>query len=552
MKKIQAFEVVGGPVLHMVENIGTQLQLAHEDPKDMSKRKTVLGPGLFFRSDGSLDPNPSHYLHPSLSINPKSKPTLRCLNIVPDPSKSLSQLIKAHLPGQQWNQTGTAAMFISHSNSDLIRIKTGQHPSTVLMGEKGVGKSCCVDLCQLYLCGGKEVDKLDPETKNITLKREASKTTFPKVLEDIYSLDKEESLVASVFDYATLITKDDDIQVKSPFIFTTNRLVRCERAGDREVIIKFVASDASPEEVKAAEARYQEAIAVETVLIGANIAYTEYVDSVEFDEDLEYFIELEMKINCIKKRTARGYALKDCAVKYIVMNNKEVFYDLGIKWPEDYILYLETFQKDVTRASHIELSRAFPLCHRYLEGIVKMTEEWSLTERFRSLAVVSSNKHSSSSKCKIVIAARISEPRFKLVEGVSMEIIQRVAPEAGVVPRANCAAFLSRTEEYEEDIGLVRDVQCQAEAILFPASELNSSLLKLAGNLLASEELLALADQDTPTAMSATQFNMNDTLGGNNLLREQGFDTDELEDYNDVSSKFNFTNIVQTIKLILA
>ena len=120
------------------------------------------------------------------------------------------------------------------------------------------------------------------------------------------------------------------------------------------------------------------------------------------------------------------------------------------------------------------------------------------------------------------------------------------------MPRANCAAFLSRPEEYEEDIGLVRDVQCQAEAILFPASELNSSLLKLAENLLASEELIALADQDTPTAMSATQFNMNDTLGGNNLLREQGFDTDELEDYNDVSSKFNFTNIVQTIKLILA
>ena len=153
------------------------------------------------------------------------------------------------------------------------------------------------------------------------------------------------------------------------------------------------------------------------------------------------------------------------------------------------------------------------------------------------MAVVSSNKHSSSSKCKIVIAARISEPRFKLVEGVSMEIIQRVSPEAGVVPRANCAAFLSRTEEYDEEIGLMRDVQCQAEAILFPASELNSSLLKLAGNLLKSEELLSLADQDTPTALSATHFNVNDTIGGNNLLREQGFDTDELEDYDDVSSK---------------
>ena len=37
--------------------------------------------------------------------------------------------------------------------------------------------------------------------------------------------------------------------------------------------------------------------------------------------------------------------------------------------------------------------------------------------------------------------------------------------------------------------------------------------------------------------MSATHFNVNDTIGGNNLLREQGFDTNELEDYNDVSSK---------------
>ena len=130
-----------------------------------------------------------------------------------------------------------------------------------------------------------------------------------------------------------------------------------------------------------------------------------------------------------------------------------------------------------------------------------------------------------------------------------MEIIQRVAPEAGVVPRANCSAFLSRTEEYEEEIGLVRDVQCQAEAILFPASELNSSLLTLAGNLLKSEELITLADHDTPTAVSATHFNVNDTLGGNNLLREQGCDNDELEDYNDVSSKCKIVRKMASKKL---
>ena len=540
LNKIQAFEANNGDVLHMVENVGTQLTMAHEDPKNMTRRKTVLGPKLFFNSDGSLDPSPLHYLHPSLSANPKSKPALRCLNITVDQTKSLRKLIMAHMPGQLWNHVGTAAMFISHSNSDLIRLKTGQHPCTVLMGEKGVGKSWCVDLCQFLLCGSKEVDKLDPETKNITLKREASKTTFPMVLEDIHSVAKEESLVASIFDYATLITKDDSIQVKSPFIFTTNRMVRCERAGDREVILKFVASDASPEELKSAENRYHEAMSSPAVPVGANIAYAEYVNSAEFEEDLTFFTELQMKTNAIKKRTARGYALKDCAVKYIVMKNKDVFDELNTKWPEDYIKHLETDQREVIRASHIELSRAVPLSQRYLEGIIKMTEEWTLTERFRSLAVVSSNKHKGSNKCKIVVAVRISEPRFKIVDGVSMDIIQRVAPEAGLVPRANCSAFLSRTEEYDEDIGLVRDVQTQAEAILFPASEMNSSLLKLASNLLNAEELAGLADQETPTALSATQFDLNSTMGENRLLRDQGVDTGELENYNDISSKFNF------------
>ena len=44
LDKIQAFESTGGAVLHMVENIGTQLTMAHEDPKNLARRKTVLGP----------------------------------------------------------------------------------------------------------------------------------------------------------------------------------------------------------------------------------------------------------------------------------------------------------------------------------------------------------------------------------------------------------------------------------------------------------------------------------------------------------------------------
>ena len=273
------------------------------------------------------------------------------------------------------------------------------------------------------------------------------------------------------------------------------------------------------------------------VPVGANIQYAEYVNSAEFDEDLAFFTELQMKTNTIKKRTARGYALNDCGVKYIVMKNREVFDELNVKWPEDYIQYLETYQREVVRASHIELSRAVPLCQRYLEGVVRLANSWTLTERYRSLAVVSSNKHKESGKCKIVVAVRISEPRFKVVDGVSIEIIQRVAPEAGLVPRANCAAFLSKTEEYDEEVGLVRDVQTQAEAILFPAADMNSTLLKLVSKLLNAEELASLADQETPTAMSATQFDLNSTMGENRLLRDKGVDDEELEDYNDISSK---------------
>ena len=86
----------------------------------------------------------------------------------------------------------------------------------------------------------------------------------------------------------------------------------------------------------------------------------------------------------------------------------------------------------------------------------------------------------------------------------------------------------------------MRDVQTQAEAILFPASEMNSSLLKLTSILLNAEELAGLADQETPTALSATQFDLNSTMGENRLLRDQGVDIGELENYNDISSKFNF------------
>ena len=459
LEKLQSFDNGTKMGLDMVETIGWQLPMAHENPLDMTKRKAVLSSGLFLLSDGTIGANPSHYLHPSLSLDPRAKAVWSPLDIQLDNLQNLESLIKAAIPGQLWAYLRTAGMFISHSNSDLIRTKTSQHPSTVLMGEKGVGKSWCVDLCQYLLCGSKTTSKVDPDTHNTTLKRQASLTTFPKVLEDIHSVKKEESLVASIFDYATLTTKEGNILVKSPFIFTTNRLVRCERAGDREVIVLFKATTKSSAEMKAAESRYKEAMKKEKVPVGFTLAYSNYVASEKFDRDLEYWTSKEMEINGFKSRTAWGYALKDCAVQYIAEKHIEVLDQLNVKFPEDYVEYLETTQKETIRLSHIELSRAKPLTQHYFDGVLNLVANWSITERLRSIAVVCSNKHPGASVCKWVIAIRLTEPRFKVVAGISIDMVQRVAAESGVVPRANCSAFLSKTEEYNPEVGLVREVQ---------------------------------------------------------------------------------------------
>ena len=90
----------------------------------------------------------------------------------------------------------------------------------------------------------------------------------------------------------------------------------------------------------------------------------------EYGELLTYFTQLEMDINQVKKRTARGiytiqyiqiiqyfplllgYAIKDVAVKYIFDHHKDVFLSLGHPW-EEYLEYLNGKQKDVIRYMHI-------------------------------------------------------------------------------------------------------------------------------------------------------------------------------------------------------
>ena len=57
-------------------------------------------------------------------------------------------------------------------------------------------------------------------------------------------------------------------------------------------------------------------------ILTKTVIFTNYYTS-EFDTKLEEFTELEMSINGIKKRTAKGYALKDTAVWWLFSQYKE-------------------------------------------------------------------------------------------------------------------------------------------------------------------------------------------------------------------------------------
>ena len=68
-------------------------------------------------------------------------------------------------------------------------------------------------------------------------------------------MNKEENLTNACFDSATYHVKGEEVQIKTPFILTTNLESRSERAGDREDIILFEIPDVSPDEMKEAEKR---------------------------------------------------------------------------------------------------------------------------------------------------------------------------------------------------------------------------------------------------------------------------------------------------------
>ena len=107
--------------------------------------------------------------------------------------------------------------------------------------------------------------------------------------------------------------------------------------------------------------------------------------------------------------------------------------------------------------------------------------------------------------------------------------------------RAVCASFLSQLEVYDEDIGLVAKTNTQQHrCLLFPIADfLSSAMIMKISTLLDNPNLVQLADQETPTSDSGH-------LRVSGLLQDDD-DPEEAEDYNDISSEFNFISISFTI-----
>ena len=99
----------------------------------------------------------------------------------------------------------------------------------------------------------------------------------------------------------------------------------------------------------------------------------------------------------------------------------------------------------------------------------------------------------------------------------------------GGASQSVCASFLSELEDYDENIGLVAKVNTQTHrCFLVPGhSFLRSQLIIKISNLLDHPALCQLADQETPTAVSA---NLGVTEAQGPML------DDEIENYNDISS----------------
>ena len=90
------------------------------------------------------------------------------------------------------------------------------------------------------------------------MKQLAALRTFPTSIEDNSSENKEENLTNAVFDSATYHVRGNEVCLETPFLITTNLESRSERAGDREVLIVFEVSTATPDVITAAEKKVKE------------------------------------------------------------------------------------------------------------------------------------------------------------------------------------------------------------------------------------------------------------------------------------------------------
>ena len=74
----------------------------------------------------------------------------------------------------------------------------------------------------------------------------------------------------------------------------------------------------------------------------------------------------------------------------------------------------------------MELTRAGPICLRFLESAFQLAESWDMSQRLRSFAVVVSKKHRDWKHCKYVLALKLDSPQLKNCGGVTMELVQKV------------------------------------------------------------------------------------------------------------------------------
>ena len=102
------------------------------------------------------------------------------------------------------------------------------------------------------------------------------------------------------------------------------------------------------------------------------------------------------------------------------------FTSRSLTW-EDYLTltHLHTHQKETIKKRHLELVKAEQILKRYLHGLRSTVDDWLLTERKRSLAIIASKEHKGREEFKYVQAVRENDARLSQVDDVPLYILQK-------------------------------------------------------------------------------------------------------------------------------